>query len=431
MRWQCVALVLWGAWAWPRPAEACGGCFQPAGEVSVLSAHRMAVSVSPGETVLWDQIQYTGNPEEFVWMLPIGSDAVVELADPGFFEALSRETVITLRAPAVFCPCCVGAASDGTLTPVALEAGPLAVGMPMDPDAMAAAILYRAVVGPYETVTVQGTGDEVIQWLVTHGYAVPEATRPVLSHYAELGLSFVVLRLRPGVGIDQMQPVRVRMPGVSLSLPLRMVAAGAGDTIDLELFVIAEGRMEAASFGNAEVARAALEYDANGGRFDYDELFEEALFQGVGETTNWVTESASAMPVDLLASYEATGPDGDVHRAGTDVAVAIDGISSPYLTRLRTRLQRSDLERDLTLRASSGAYVGREVDAVVVNLPPCALPGDAGPRRDAGLGARPERRRACGCAVPARATGPTPVTFAVGVIFALLTLRLRGRTKRP
>jgi MYXO-CTERM domain-containing protein len=378
----------------------------------------MAVSVSPGETILWDQIQYTGNPSDFVWMLPVGPDAVVEVADAGFFEALSRETALTLRGPAFVCPCGPGASAAGTVSPAGVEAGPLAVAMPADPDAMEAALLYRAVVGPYETVTLRGSGDEIVDW---RGYAVPEAVRPVLTHYAERGSSFVVLRLAPGVGVDQMQPVRVRMPGVSLSLPLRMVAAGAGDTVELELFVIAEGRMEASSFGNAEVARSRLEYDATRGRFDYDTLFDEALFQGSSGPTNWVTENAMPLPVELLSSYASAGPDGAVHRAGPDVALAIDRLDAPYLTRLRTRLQRTDLERELTLRASASDDVDRLLLATVENLPTCEVADT--PLPDGGFAiVRTPRPRTCAC----RTSSAEPPTLGALLVFAALLRRRRA-----
>ena len=58
-----------------RPAEACGGCFHgppaPTETETVITDHRMVFSVSPAQTVLWDQIRYAGNPAEFAWVLPI------------------------------------------------------------------------------------------------------------------------------------------------------------------------------------------------------------------------------------------------------------------------------------------------------------------------------------------------------------------------
>ena len=67
-------------------ANACGGCFHgppPVGPTeveSVITDHRMAFSISTKQTVLWDQVRYTGNPVEFAWVLPIRPGARVELA---------------------------------------------------------------------------------------------------------------------------------------------------------------------------------------------------------------------------------------------------------------------------------------------------------------------------------------------------------------
>ena len=66
----------------PGHAEACGGCFAPIDPPTVVSGHRMVMSISPTQSVLWDQIQYTGNPADFVWVLPVpSSDAKVELSE--------------------------------------------------------------------------------------------------------------------------------------------------------------------------------------------------------------------------------------------------------------------------------------------------------------------------------------------------------------
>ena len=53
-------------------ARACGGCFHVASttESTVVTAHRMAFALSPTHTVLWDQVQYAGNPSEFASSTP-------------------------------------------------------------------------------------------------------------------------------------------------------------------------------------------------------------------------------------------------------------------------------------------------------------------------------------------------------------------------
>ena len=57
--------------------RACGGCFHEPAVDAVVTGHRMAFAVSEGRTVLWDQIQYTGNPEDFGWVLPVEPGATI------------------------------------------------------------------------------------------------------------------------------------------------------------------------------------------------------------------------------------------------------------------------------------------------------------------------------------------------------------------
>jgi hypothetical protein len=342
----------------PSEAHACGGCFSPPtiGMPSPVTGHRMAVAMSTSGTTLWDQIQYAGNPEDFVWVLPVTGTPMVELADNGFFEALTQVSTITMTAPLPpqrFCPssggCGLGCASSSYSPASAGDAGTAVI------------VHFEGVVGPYETATIGSTDPmALVTWLQDHGYLVPDAILPTIAHYVSLGSNFTVLRLAPTAGIDRMQPVRVTSPGLSLTFPLRMVAAGVQTTVDLELFVFAEGRMEAANFGNTEVDRDAITFDWTTSTFSYDDEFENALFAGTEPGTAWVTEYAQPAPIAELRAFRSVSG-GLAHTAMADVSVVTAAIPEPYVTRLRTRLPPSELDRDLVLRASDGGDIGTSI----------------------------------------------------------------------
>jgi len=353
----------------PKSARACGGCFAPPSAATVVTAHRMAVSISVGQTTLWDQIQYAGDPRDFVWVLPVQGGVAVELADNAFFEALEERSVPILTGtslnsgggPCPDCPCCSAAGPGGA---------------PSD----TVTVHHSAVIGPYETATI-GSDDPnaLIAWLDENGYAVPDSTLGLIDHYVDQGMEFAVLRLRPGAGVQQMQPVRVTMPGLVPVFPLRMVGAGVADEVELLLFVIGEGRYAPENYPFTEIDRSALVYDWDAASYNYDEVFDRA----VGERA-WVTEHAGA----LLA--ELPGDDGRVAHAR---------IALPYLTRLRTRLGPQELDQDLILAASSLPDVSRYLDVRrAVGSPPvfsCPPPGSCGPdeRSDHGCSATGEDPR--------------------------------------
>src|SRR4051812_3245058 len=92
-------------------ARACGGCFHEPPPVNVpsetqtslVAGHRMAVSISTAQTVLWDQVQYTGAPKDFAWVLPIRPGARLELSTDAWFEALEAATATRVVSPQITC----------------------------------------------------------------------------------------------------------------------------------------------------------------------------------------------------------------------------------------------------------------------------------------------------------------------------------------
>ena len=84
--------------------DACGGCFAPSETHQVVTDHLMVMAIHGSESILWDQIRYSGRPEDFSWVLPVQGDARVELADAAFFDTLTQVTAPTVTAPLQTCP---------------------------------------------------------------------------------------------------------------------------------------------------------------------------------------------------------------------------------------------------------------------------------------------------------------------------------------
>lgn len=80
-------------------ANACGGCVVPPEDNTIVNSHRMALSISPKQTVLWDQIRYNGSPESWGWLLPVKSGAVIEVSTDAWFETLEAATKTSVNAP--------------------------------------------------------------------------------------------------------------------------------------------------------------------------------------------------------------------------------------------------------------------------------------------------------------------------------------------
>jgi hypothetical protein len=296
LRLGFAALPLLASALSPADARACGGCFHPVDPppmtFSQVTAHRMALSISPDASVLWDQVQYAGSPAEFAWVLPVMPGARIEVASDAWFEALDAATTVRVSPPTIQCvtttsvsqppftvytpgtsyPYRQGAACSVVGPGMAAGCGSSEVGMtegetmevfppPMDvteismlapPPPDPVTVVHQGSAGPYETVTLHANVPGVLpDWLTQHGFAIDADIQPIIDDYAANGFDFIALRLLPDQGVQQMKPVRVIQPGAVTTLPLRMVAAGAGANVTLTLFVIGEGRYRADGYDEA------------------------------------------------------------------------------------------------------------------------------------------------------------------------------------
>ncbi len=277
-------------------AQACGGCFVPPSQSTVVSAHRMALSISPKQTVLWDQIQYDGDPDSFAWVLPVKPGAVIEISNDAWFDTLDAATSTQIFAANVDC----GDGNSGgfgcgdALASRAFSDSENGSGI----NGPSVTVVHRGTVGPFETLTLStDTPGALNEWLTNAKYEIDPSTQPVIDAYVAEKFDFIALKLLPGKDVKAMKPVRVVQPGASPTLPLRMVAIGTGANVAITLFMISEGRWEAKNFGNAVAPVDLLSWDFKTQDSNYGALRTKVLEQNGG--ASWLT--AFAFQGGLLA----------------------------------------------------------------------------------------------------------------------------------
>jgi hypothetical protein len=396
----------------------------------------MVMSVSPAQSVLWDQIQYSGEPEEFAWVLPVKPGARIEAGTAAFFEVLEATTAARIVPPPLDCGGGSGAGCGATALASA-EGGDgddasRDAGDPVD-------VLHHGTVGPYETVTLSTEEPGALNvWLGEHGYAVDPATQPVIDQYVAEGFDFIALRLLPGKGVQEMTPVRVVSPGGGLSLPLRMVAIGTGAQTPIVLYVVGEGRYTVQNFSEVRLPTELLAWNFRTSTSNYEKLRLEALAQNGGKsflatyaqvgTLTGTYSDVNFEPVNFLDLYAtqaftngettfrchigASNGSGSSLRGGLvknpcpagepwdsplcgqvapgeidartlgcqgldDIATALEGLhlEDVWVTRLEANLPREALATDLVLQAEkSQEPVSRNVQASIALEPEGACP---------------------------------------------------------
>jgi hypothetical protein len=194
-------------------------------------------------------------------------------------------------------------------------------------------VVSQSVVGPYDAVTVRSSQGEALgDWLRANGYEVPVTIQPTIDAFTNEGFDFIALKLRPGEGVQAMQPVRVVTAGADPSLPLRMVAAGVGPNVGIELFVLSEGRYHLQNFPEATIDFTKLEWDPHNNISNYETLATAALQASGGSA--WLTESSG--PADLYTMF-GFGNTNNPPLAGTY------NVTCTPLTRSRLRLTAAPL----------------------------------------------------------------------------------------
>ncbi|MGH7440319.1 MAG: DUF2330 domain-containing protein, partial [Polyangiaceae bacterium] len=217
------------------------------------------------QTTLYDQIKYSGAAEDFAWVLPIKGTVDVSIGSDSLFAAIDALTTMSIVAPQPpVCPgppscpssdLSLGGSSSGLSGGFAVAGGPASSPPPVT-------VLSQSTVGPYDQVQLQSTNPTALNdWLTAHGYVIPTAVQGILSAYVGEGFDFLAIRLSPGAGVQAMVPISVTTPGASLTLPLRMVAAGTGATVGITLWVIGDGRYEPSNFTPFTVSPGALTWD--------------------------------------------------------------------------------------------------------------------------------------------------------------------------
>lgn len=365
----------------PSDADACGGCFPPQpppGESqSVVTDHRMVLSVSPQQTTLYDQIRYSGEPSSFAWVLPISGTVTVGLSADTVFQALETQTQTTVQSPPDGCPGPTNCDySDESARAPNASAGSSSGGS----DGVD--VLKKEIVGPYETVQLRSTDPQALDtWLTANGFTVPADVKPVVTAYVNEKFDFLALKLLPGKGVNSMRPVRVTSQGATAVLPLRMVAAGTGAVTGVALWVVGEGRYEPQNFPTFALRAEDITWDWATRTSNYKELRAAKTTELAGK--GWEVESsvdlakttfqqlmqryaqvASSSGGQTSADYAPEEKDGQILKSveqvrTEDIEMLFSGITpgKERVTRMRADLAKSALATDLVLIASGDQSV--------------------------------------------------------------------------
>jgi Uncharacterized protein conserved in bacteria (DUF2330) len=456
-----------------QEAKACGGCFQPPAQVaSDITDERMLLSVSPTQTTLYDQIRYAGSPSSFAWVLPIHGTVQVGLSADVLFASIDAVTATTIAQPPSSCPAspnnCNGNTAFGASAAPGSSSGSSGGGGDVT-------VTKQENVGPYATVQLHSTDSSALEnWLAQNGFQIPADQKPVIAQYVTEGFDFLAMKLLPNQGIQSMRPVRVTMPGASVSLPLRMAAIGTGATVGITIWVVSDGRYEPQNFPFYHIEDKDLVWDWKASASNYTTL--RAANEGKLAGKGWELESSLDLNQQLVSNVILSGgvfygrggvsggprsnagddylpiPGDDAGSAvgqtadqvrDADIAALFAGMSGPNvrITRMRSDISHAAMTTDFVLQASAdqselsnNRVVTQSVNETCPIYQGCDVVGYGSPTEaTAAASNNSGGKESFGCAATPRRSNSYDFAFAlaggVGLV-GLRIVRMRRAQKR-
>jgi hypothetical protein len=315
MRRTILPLILLGIYAvgMSAPAaRACGGFFCTNVPVD-QSAERIIFTVNEaaGTIDAYVQINYTGSPDQFAWVVPVPNPPKVDVADIATIDELDGLTRPNYIAPPLpdDCPVPVPAAAGGDVT-----------------------VFGQGSVGPYDYAIV-GSEDPraMVQWLRDNGYQITPAMEPLVDVYVKEQMVFLAMKLQPQKEVKDIQPVKMTYKSSKPMIPLRLTAVAANPDMAVVTWIFAKNQAEPENYAKIAIPDDQIVFGMFSGT-NYLSLVSQAADRNRGQA--FVTEFA--------------GPTKDL--GATDPTLSALLSQYPYLTRVYTRISPEEMTVDPVFR---------------------------------------------------------------------------------
>jgi hypothetical protein len=296
------------------PADACGGTFCDIGPRAMpvdQTGENILYVIDGGKVEAHIQIQYRGDAARFSWILPIPAQPEIEVGSEPLFARLLATTVPTYgyATQREGCGGSGGAGGQGG------GGGSIADASTGDGGSV---VVAQKQVGAFETTTLSGGTDEVVNWLTSNGYQMAPDAPALFQDYVARGFMFVAVKLTGGAGIDEIHPLVVRYAGTEPCVPIKLTRVAAVEDMGIRTFFLADGRVGPINYKSIELNPVRLDWMTFGS--NYKTLVSRAVDSPVANGHAFVTEYAG--PTAIVGAQLITPPTWDAFPFSTDTAIS-------------------------------------------------------------------------------------------------------------
>ncbi|HEX4337575.1 MAG TPA: DUF2330 domain-containing protein [Polyangiaceae bacterium] len=324
-------------------ASACGGFFCSSSPVDQTAEHIIFTINGDHTVTAYVQIKYVGDKDDFAWIVPAPgipklSSEVPDLAmqgldiatQPQYFESSCNRYAFPVAGAG-------GSAATAAPTPVA-DAG--------------VTVLAQQAVGPFQTVTLEGTSaDVLIKWLNDNGYRITDKMAPLIQPYVEGGMHFVAMKLQADKNTTDITPIGMTYDSDQPLIPIRLTSVAAQPEMGIVAFVFADRRWAPQNYIDLKIDDSLIRFDQYGYANNYLSLVSSESDKVGGQA--FVTEYAqpTAMLADQIQNQFVNTSIPDAVKSQQ----ALLGLFQkfPYMTRLYARMSAEEMTADPVFMVSS------------------------------------------------------------------------------
>lgn len=328
--------------ATPKTASACGGFFCSRSPVDQTAEHILFTVNADGTTTAIVQISYSGDKDDFAWIVPVPGQPVLDATFPQLaFQALDTATEPQYTKNTCF----RGGLNFGA-------PGGIPTAAPSTDSGVT--VLERKVVGPYDSTTLTGTSsDAIVKWLQDNGYRITDKMVPVIAPYVADGMDFVALRLTQQAGVEDISPLSMTYPGNQPMIPIKLTAVAAQPEMGIVAWIVANQRFAPDNYVDLKVPDKLIQFNEYGYQNNYLTLVSSLADKVGGEA--FVTEYAKPTSELIQQIQNQPLPPSTVNPNAASAQEALLGVlgRSPFITRLYARMSAEEMIDDPRFRIAS------------------------------------------------------------------------------
>ena len=229
-----VALLAIAGLLLPSMSSACGGFFCTTVPIN-QAAEQIVFSQQGDQVSAMVRIVYSGNAEDFSWVVPVPDTPEISLGANATFTELDFATQpqFLLQQEGNVCESdqFVAQPVNNSTTDSAAE------------SAGGVTIEEQLTVGPFDIDIVSSDNpDDMSIWLQDNDYLLTDRGRDLIEPYVLAGMKFVALKLRSGESSGSIQPLIMKYPSVKPMVPIRLTAVAAEDDMGVIVWVVNDAR---------------------------------------------------------------------------------------------------------------------------------------------------------------------------------------------